>query len=136
MGAIKFNDKEFEDTGEQVTDTGVLLEGVEELGDSESTAEPYQEKIADELVVGGEFVKVVPGETGEKVGEEARLEVSKGDLVGVQDQGEGVGLDLVIANQEPEEDVKEEKQLPRHVQQENLLGQASEEPKLHGSQEG
>ena len=51
MGAIKFNDKEFEDTGEQVTDTGVLLEGVEELGDSESTAEPYQEKIADELVV-------------------------------------------------------------------------------------
>lgn len=72
VGAVKFNDQEFDDSGEEVIDPGVLLEGLEELGDSESTTKPYPKEIANEFFVGSEFVNVVPWEAAEKVEDEAR----------------------------------------------------------------
>lgn len=88
VSAVKFNDEEFEDSGEQVIDPCILLEGFEELGDTRSTSESDPEQRAEELVVVSALVNEVPWETCEEVEDEARLEVPGGDLVMVDDQGE------------------------------------------------
>lgn len=81
VGAVEFNHEEFEDSGEQVIDPSILLESVEELGDSGSTSESDPKQRTDDLVAVGALVNEVPGETCEEVEEEARLEVPDGDLV-------------------------------------------------------
>jgi len=121
VSAVKFNDKELEDSGEQVIDPRILLEGIEELGDSGSTSESDPKQRADKLVVVGALVNEVPWETCEEVEEEARPEVPNGDLVVVEDQGEGVGVNFVIAHQELQENVHQENQLPRYVKEEYVV---------------
>ena len=135
VGAVKLNNEELDNPGAEIVDPNVLLEPLEELGDSAGPVEPDPQQIADELFSAGGLVDVVPGEAAEEVeGEAGRLEVAPGDAVAVVDDAVGVGV--AVRHEEAQHDVDQERELPRDVQQEYLLREASEESELHWGEEG
>jgi hypothetical protein len=81
-----------------------------------------------------DLVDSVPREATEEVENEARFAVAERNGGGAVD--DPVRVWVTVRHEKPDDDVDEECSLPSYVQEEEVLGEASEEAEFQGREEG